>query len=357
MAEQDQSRPEQASPFKLEQARKRGNVARGQDLPTVAVLLALAACLWVAAPGEATSWARMARRLFAEAAALGEVPPAAALAHVAAGLGQGLRLVLPLLLVLAGAALVAVWVQVGFLFAPQAIKPDAERLNPRRVLERLFSIQTPVDLLRTSLKLAAAGLVARLLLGDRLRTDAQGAAAPLHWVAALYDATQQMLFALVGVFVLFAAAELLFVRWQYARQMRMSRRELREEMRQREGDPLVRQLRRRLQGEMLKKVRSLRAMRGADVLLTNPTHVAVALRYDPATMLAPRAVAKGAGLFALRLRRLALVYGVPVVEQRQLARLLYRKVALDDELPPTMYEPVARVYQRLRAAGVSGARA
>lgn len=348
MAEQDQSRPEDASPYKLEQARKKGSVARGQDLPVFMVILALAVWLWVAGPQLASRLARLMQHGLAHAGRGGA--QGVDLRQWALGLvSQGLEAAAPLFVTLLLAALLAVLLQVGFLFAPDALKPDFERLHPKRVLERLFSMQSVVELLRSVLKLAASTAVAALLVAQMLHWPQGGAESGLLWATAMHSEGLRTLFWLAAVLGFFALLDLLFVRWQFARQMRMSHRELREETRHREGDPQIRQMRRRMQAELLKKTRSMQAMRGADVLVTNPTHYAVALKYDAVTMLAPCAVAKGAGSFALRLKRLALVYGVPVVEHKALARKLYFKVALNDTLPAAVYEPVAQIYLKLRA--------
>jgi flagellar biosynthetic protein FlhB len=158
----------------------------------------------------------------------------------------------------------------------------------------------------------------------------------------------RLLFWLAASMLLFAAIDIMFVRWQFGRQMKMSRREVREESRNREGDPRIKQQRKKFQRELLKKAQSLRGVRGADVLVTNPTHYAVALKYDQTNMLAPMPVAKGAGDFALRLKRLALVYSVPVIESPALARRLFFKVPIHQQLPEVLFSDVAKIYLSLR---------
>ncbi len=121
----------------------------------------------------------------------------------------------------------------------------------------------------------------------------------------------------------------------FARKMRMSRHEQKQEVKQREGDPRIKQRRKQLQRELLQRSKSMRSIRGADVLVTNPTHYAVGLKYEPGTMAAPQVVAKGAGEFALRLKKLAFIYGIPIVESRAIARQLYHKAAMEQEIPAT----------------------
>jgi flagellar biosynthetic protein FlhB len=130
--------------------------------------------------------------------------------------------------------------------------------------------------------------------------------------------------------------------------MRMSRREVRRELRDREGEPRLKQKRKQMHAEFVRLAQSVRNIRKADVLIVNPQHLAVALQYDPRTMTAPRVVSLGTGHLALRLKRLAFLYGVPTVENRPLAWAIYRKGALNMPIPEPCYRPVADIYNRIR---------
>ena len=147
--------------------------------------------------------------------------------------------------------------------------------------------------------------------------------------------------------VVFAAIDQFLVRRDFTRKMRMSRRELRRESRDREGEPRMKQRRKQLHAEFVKLSQSMRNVRGADVLITNPTHYAVALRYDGRSMYAPTIVSQGANQFAQRLKQLAFVYGVVIVPAPELARALYR-CELNREIPETHYRRVADIYLRMR---------
>jgi flagellar biosynthetic protein FlhB len=181
--------------------------------------------------------------------------------------------------------------------------------------------------------------------------DARGIAGMLS-SSALHLLSLLMLAALV-----FAAIDQVLVRRLFSRKMRMSRHEMKQEHRQREGDPRIKQRRKQLQRELLKRSQSMRGVRGADVLITNPTHLAVGLRYEPSRMTAPVLVAKGSGDFALRLRKLAFIYGVPVIESKQLARQLFRATNLDAEIPSQFYRDTAAVFLRIRRQASGAARA
>jgi flagellar biosynthetic protein FlhB len=153
----------------------------------------------------------------------------------------------------------------------------------------------------------------------------------------------------------FAAFDQVIVRKEFGRNMRMSRRELRREVRDREGEPRLKQKRKQLHAEFASASKSLRGVRDADVIVTNPVHYAVALRYDRATMPAPVVVSRGANGLALRLRKLAFRHNVVIVEDRVLARALYRSCALDGPVPEALYRDVAAVYMRLRKLVPAGA--
>jgi flagellar biosynthetic protein FlhB len=166
-------------------------------------------------------------------------------------------------------------------------------------------------------------------------------------------------FALGAIF--FAVLDQIIVRGTFLKRMRMSRRELRREARDREGEPRLRQKRKQLHRELTKSRQSLRSLHKADVLITNPQHIALALHYDPKTMPAPKVVSVGLNHFAQRLKRLAFLYNIPIVENRALAQALYRKAALNGTIPPECFRPVADIYnairERKRAAGLETANA
>jgi flagellar biosynthetic protein FlhB len=166
--------------------------------------------------------------------------------------------------------------------------------------------------------------------------------------AAMLGTGQRLLAFFIAGAALFAVLDQLIVRRDFARRMRMSPREVRREARDREGDPRIKQRRQRLHREFAKLSQSLRNVRGADVLIVNPTHYAVALRYDPKAMVAPKAVSLGAHQFALRLKKLAFIYGLVIVEDPPLARALYQACELNQLVPEQYYRAVADIYLSIR---------
>jgi flagellar biosynthetic protein FlhB len=260
----------------------------------------------------------------------------------------GLRLVAPLLMVVAAAVVLVLLAQNGIVVAPAAMRPDWSRLNPATGVKRLFSLQTLLDTGKTLLKLTAYSLVCVWVLDGLVRTWAQADLAAGALARAGSVACLQLLLALLGVTAVFAALDQLLARKMFARQMRMSPHEIKQEFKQREGDPRIKQRREQLQRELLQRAASARGVRGADVVITNPTHYLVGLKYERGRMAAPKVVARGQGNVALRLRAIAFRHGVPIVASPLLARQLFRGVRQDDEIPPALFSQVVAVYLKLR---------
>ncbi|MDF3836840.1 EscU/YscU/HrcU family type III secretion system export apparatus switch protein [Cupriavidus basilensis] len=348
MAEQEQARSENATPYKLEQARKKGTVVRSQDVGLVVAVLTAGGWLWAKGDAAALAVAMACSKAFAALPTLAGAP--AATVEVMFRLVRDIALaVAPMIGVVAAAVLAAGLLQTRFLFAPAALKPDMTRINPMEGFKRLFSMQVLIEATKACLKLVVYGAVLYLCIREIPVVAAQLPADGRSVAGALFRHGLRVIAWFGAAALVFMVLDQVLVRWQFARRMQMSRREVKEEVRHREGDPRIKQRRKHLQLEMLGRARSLRNVRGADVLIANPTHVAVCLQYQPASMAAPKIVTKGTGEFAQRIKRLALVYGVPVVENRQLARELHAQGRLEEEIPAGLYTSVAAVYRRLRA--------
>lgn len=352
MEESEQDKSELPTPYKLMRARRKGTVARGMDLGFFIGLSAFLAYAWANGPDFAGVIAQAARTTLIGGPMMGDggftvLALIARLFHAVAG---------PLAM-MAGAVFLTVLLfellQTGVVFSGQPLKPDFSRLNPAKGLKRLFSIRLLLETLKNVLKLAFYATVGWLVIGGALGSDI-AAIADARGLAGAMAATGFRLlaaFALVALF--FAALDQIIARRDFRKRMRMSRRELRREHRDREGEPRLKQKRKQLHGEFVKLSQSLRGLRGADVLITNPRHLALALRYDPQSMHAPAIVSMGADRVAQRLKRLALLHGVPVIEDRALARALYRTGMLNQPIPGECFQPVADIYNRLRPKAAS----
>lgn len=361
MADQDIDRSEQATPFKLQEARERGQTARSVDATACAVFLAAVACLAWQGSATAVALLRLARAVLAQA---GHVDPAGAtLWPLVAGLvSEAGGVLLPLLLVLPLAGLLACVAQTGMVFSFTPLHMDFQRVNPATGFQRVFSRRTLFEIARACVKLlvlGAAGVAALAALLPQFHV--LSALPPGAFLQALLSDLAALGWKMGVALALVAAADLLYTRAEFGRKMRMSRRELKDEYRNREGDPRIRGRLRELRRELLKRSQALRNTRNADVVLTNPTHYAVALRYVHGEMEAPRVVAKGAGQLAAAMRALAARHRIVVVQNPPLARRLFRAAAIDATLPPEFHAEVARIIvwvlaiRQQRAATASGA--
>jgi flagellar biosynthetic protein FlhB len=355
MAEQEQDRSEQATTYKVSKAREKGMVPRSAEVNTAFAVAAFLAFL--------SFWAgSSARRFGAMAVTLLQNAHAFALGSVASFNGQRVSLldtlatIGPLLGLLVVAALSSAMLQFGLIFTAQPLKPDWQRLNPMEGFKRIFSKRALFETIKNVLKLILfSGVLYLILIG--LLNGFLGLSfmpAKSYGPYLLHVAARTVLYLLMALIVV-AVIDMLFARREYARKLMMSRREIKDEVKHREGDPKIKARIRELQNELRKKSLALKNVPGADVLITNPTHIAIALSYRHGEMPAPQIVAKGTGELVEAMKDLARRHGVPIVENRPLARALYRYKLLST-VPEAHYAAVARILiwvqeaRRLRAA-------
>jgi flagellar biosynthesis protein FlhB len=351
------SRTEPPTPRRLQKAREEGNVARAHGVAGAAVLAAGAAILSLA--GEP-----LIRRLelglqlgltidpatIRDPARL--LPTAAPVVEAALGM---LALFLVSVAIVAFVADIAIG---GWVFSGQPLVPDASRISPIAGIGRLFSRAAAVEMLKALIKFVVVGAIAVWLGRD-------WAAAFLHlaaeaWPGALSHASlgwSRIFITLAAAMLAISALEVPYQVWAFRDRLKMTRQEIRDELRELEGSPQTRRRIRALRAR-LARMRMMNEVPKADVVIVNPEHFAAALRYREERMRAPRLAAKGAGLVALRIRAIADEHAVPIVEAPRLARALCRYVELDEEIPIGLYPPVAEVLAhvyRLRAARERGA--
>ena len=343
--EQDQDRNESATPYKLSEARRKGQVARSTDVVSAVVFCAAVAYLYARGLGTLEQQFRFDRLLLAQlprVAGNDGVEPLLQLAFVM--IEEGVMLMLPLLLTVMVAAIVATVAQTGGIFSFHPVQPDWSRINPVTGFKRVFSLRTVFDAGRAMAKLAVLVTIVYIAVRDM--------APHFHQLAAvtpgtflrlmLADAAAAALKIALGLGVI-AAIDLAFTQREFSRKMRMSRREVRDESKNREGDPRIRSRLRELRREMLKRSLATRQTKHADVVVTNPTHYAVALVYRHGQMSAPRVIAKGADALAANMREIAHRHAIPVVQRPALARALYAQVDIDESLPEAFYRDVANL--------------
>ncbi|MFT4025412.1 MAG: EscU/YscU/HrcU family type III secretion system export apparatus switch protein [Novosphingobium sp.] len=344
MDETELDKTEDATPFKLRKAREKGAVARSLDLGFFAALAGAIGFLWIGAAGLAATLGRAASETLVAAGSMQAGP--AALGTIAQRLAA--PVVTPLLTfagALFGIALALELFQVGPLFSTTPLKPDFSRINPAKGLKRLFTIRMLVEALKATVKLAVYATVAWLVIGRALTTDRLTLTSGAGLAAALMALTLKLLLFLALAALVFAALDQLYVRRDFAKRMRMSRRELKREHRDREGEPRLKQKRRQLHEQFAQAVKALRGVPGSDIIISNPTHYSVALKYDRRAMAAPTVTARGAGEMARRIKRIGFSYGIVTVTDAPLARALYRAGRIGREIPAELFEGVAGHYR------------
>ncbi|HEY8519074.1 MAG TPA: flagellar biosynthesis protein FlhB [Gammaproteobacteria bacterium] len=355
---QTHERTEAPTPRRRERARKQGQVPRSRELATLAVVLAGALGMLTLGPWMAERLgALLARGLEAPGTrSFVDIDPSAALG---AAVLDAVWTVAPLGALLVVAALAAPLALGGAVLSLEAARPKLERLDPVAGLKRLFSLNALAELGKTLLKfLVLTGVSAVLLvsLGDELLH--LGRVPARQGVVATGELALLAFLVLSGGLAVVAAADVPYQIWNHWRSLKMTRQEVREELKETEGNPEIRGRIRRLQQEAARR-RMMSEVPHADVVLTNPTHYAVALRYTDRPERAPRVVAKGRGLIAARIREVALEHRVPVCAAPALARAIYFSTRLGGEIPTGLYLAVARVLAyvfELEAAGARGDR-
>jgi flagellar biosynthetic protein FlhB len=343
MAEQDLNRNEAASAYKLQKARERGQVAKSADLVSAVVFAVAVAYLYWKGWDALRVQFRYDQGLLDHAGRI-VATPTNLWTLTGAMLDDTLVMLMPFLGTLVLSAIVANMMQTGPVLSLDPVKPDWSRLSPMAGLKKLFSMRTLFDGLRAVLKLLALSLVAYYALKSLTPQFFHLAALPAPVLArTMVEDVASTGLKMALVLGLIAMLDFGFTRRQFAKQMRMSHREQSDEHKHREGDPRIKARIRELRRELLKRSRALRKTGGADVLITNPTHVAVALRYVHGEMQSPQLVAKGTGMLAAVMRQIAARQHIPVVQNPPLARELFRELEVDQHVGAQHFAQVARI--------------
>lgn len=333
---------EEATPRKLEKAREEGQVGKSIEMP--AVLVVLSGVLMIYTFG--AFMYRHIQAIMLDSFSFKEVPFVDVtycmrlMLHVEK---EFWIIVMPVFAALLLTGLASNFMQVGFAISWQAIEPKLSRIDPIKGFLNKFSSRAVVELLKSIFKIAVITIVAYYTIKSRVDE-----------VLRLYDHSIEyiLLYILKISFLIFIRAllalavmaffDLVFQKWKFAQDQKMSRQEIKDENKQAEGDPAVKARIRQIQMEAARK-RMMADVPKADVVVTNPTHLALAIKYDAKIMSAPRVTAKGAGLVAERIREIAKENQIPVVENKELARNLYRTVNVGDSIPSDLYKAVAEL--------------
>lgn len=341
MAEQDLDRNSDATPYKLQKAREKGQVANSSDVVSAVVFcVAVTYLTW-------QGWDAM-RDLFRFDQSMlihaGRANRATLWPLIAYAIRTTFSWLAPFFASIMLAAIVANVMQTGTVLSMDPIKIDFDRLNPVNGFKKVFSVRTLFDAGRACLKLLLLlGISYLALRGLAPQFYNLSSLSALGYLKTLLDDISGLGLKMAMIVALIAIIDLVFTKREFAKKMRMSKRELKDEAKNREGDPRVRSRMRELRREMRKRSQSLRQTKNADVLLTNPTHVAVALRYVHGQMESPQLLAKGSGHLATAMRIIAAKHHIPVVQSPRLARQLFKELDVQNHVPEHLFSEVARI--------------
>lgn len=347
---------EEPTQRRLQEAREKGRSARSPEVSHWFMILAFAIYVGVFAPATTERVAQSLLPFVERPHAIATDPRGLQDALGALMRSLGLAL-LPVLGLVVAAALMGSVAQSGINLSLEPLKPKLEKLSAFKGVQRLFSLRSLAEFAKGLAKLGiVAAVVGALIWPERHVIPNLAALEPGQLLALLQGLALRVLLAVLAVMTIVAGLDFLYQRQQHLKQLRMSRRELRDELKQTEGDPLIKARLRQIRLERARR-RMIAAVPEADVVVTNPTHYAVALKYESGTMEAPKVTAKGVDFMAQQIRTVAEENDVPMVENPPLARVLYSTVDLDQEIPPAHYKAVAEIIgyvMRLKSKAASG---
>ena len=338
----DQERTERATPKKRAQARKKGQVAQSREISSAAILIGATGVFYFWGSRMVGRFTEFIHAFYQNIGTL-DVQQSSVPMLFWEIMQQVFWVLLPLLAVVVLAALAANVAQIGFLVIEEPFAFKFSKLDPVSGVKRLFSMRSFAELVKSLLKMAFVGLVAFTMVKGQAGAMPSLMQVGVSGILAFFGqvAFKVCAYTCLAMIVL-AAMDYAFQRWQHEKDLRMTKQEVKDEFKQTEGDPKIKSRIRAIQMEMARR-RMMDQVPEATVVITNPTHLAVALKFDAATMSAPRVVAKGAGFVAERIRAVADEHQVPIVEQKPLARSLFRGVDIGAYIPADLYQAVAEI--------------
>jgi len=332
---------EPATPKKREEARDEGQVAKSQDLTSATLLLVALIALWLMARTFVSTMANLLQALLGGHA--WDQPERILDSSLRVAVPHAFRIVGPMLATVAFVAIVVTAFQVGLHISGKPLMPKVSKINPLKGFKRLFEMR---NLMRTVMnigKIILIGVIVYIEIRKQLPVIVSlgGIAFPENFAIAAGIIFGLALRIAIAMFIL-GVADWIWQKWKHERDLRMSKQEVKEEAKRMEGDQTIRWRRRQMARKMIMQ-RMHRDVPTADVVVTNPTELAIAIRYDPETMSSPKVVAKGSGFLAARIRQIAIANGVPILEKKSLAQALYKTVEVGQEVPPELYQAIAEI--------------
>ncbi len=337
----DAEKTEEPSAKKLEDAKKEGNVPRSQDTSAFITLL-IAVVVVYFTTSFLTTRIEYLYRYYSDLIGI-DITPVLASQIAIVTLKELVLMVLPIAAVVALAGIIAGVAQFGFVFTTKPLTPDLKKIDPIKGLGKLFSIKKLIEAVKTTAKVAIVFAVAfYYLISDIYELPTVINFSLEHQIGWLVEKIVILVAVMLMILFVLAMIDLFIVRMQYFKELRMSKQEVKDEYKQMEGDPQVKARIKKIQMEMAQK-RMMAEIPTADVVITNPTHYAVALRYNKERENAPRVIAKGIDNMALKIKEIARAHEIQIVENPPLARELYAKCDLDETIPENFYQAVAEV--------------
>jgi len=336
---------EEISQYRLEESKRKGQVAQSRELTGMIALLASGATLYGFAPQMGAQLTEFMREVFrtdltARADLLGTHVLADTMMRclkVMAAVG------LPVAVVGFLTSVIASFSQIGSIFTFEPLSPSFEKIDPLKGFQRIFSLKMLWEALRMIAKVAVVGsIIYGIIKSEVLVSAGRLGLDPETQIEVFGSSAKSIFYSLLGVLTVFAGIDFFMQKREFNKGLRMTKQEAKQEAKERDGDPMIKARIRAIQREMARK-RMMQAVKKADVIITNPTHFAVALVYDKDSMAAPRVVAKGADFLAQRIKKLAAEAGIPMVENVPLARSLYKSVKVGQAVPRQLYQAVAEV--------------
>jgi len=336
-----QDKTEPATPKKKQEARKKGQVAKSKELGSIAILSAGVIYLFFCGKDMTIGLGNNIQQTFLIIPQL-KSSDYNLMVLLAQAAKNYLRMILPIMLVLCIIAILSNYLQTGLIWSVETLTPKMSKINPIEGVKKMFSMRSLVELAKSIAKILIVGWAAFSVLKDNVShlipLVYQGKA---QIISMLADISLQVTTRCCYVIAILAILDFLYQKWDFEKNLKMTKQEVKDEFKQTEGDPMIKSRIRSIQREMARK-RMMQEVPKADVVITNPTHLAIALRYDLENMISPMIVAKGANKVAFRIKTLATENHIPVVENRTLAQNLY-KLDIGEEIPPHFYQAVAEI--------------
>ncbi len=337
-----QDKTEPATPKRREEARKKGQAGKSREIPSVAVLASGIIFLYFTVRHVTFSLGNLMSSTFVSVSS-GRNLDFAAPHFLDQYLKAFLVMLLPLFGVLTVVAIGANFAQTGFIWSVEPLAPKASKISPIEGVKRLFTKRSLVELAKSLGKIVVVGWAAFSTLkanwGHLLGLSYQGKAEILRFMG---KTSLDVVIRSCYVIAVLAVLDFIYQKWEFEQDLKMTKQEVKEELKQTDGDPLVKSRIRSIQREMARR-RMMEDVKKADVIITNPEHLSVALHYDGLSMVAPTVVAKGANSIAFKIREIAKENNIPLVENKPLAQNLYKFVAIGQEIPSDFYQAVAEI--------------